>query len=314
MTKQLGGGGLFQKTLKQPISCSGVGLHSGNRVHMRIAPAPADSGISFLRTDRPVVEAEIPARWSNVKDTRLCTVVGNDSGAVVGTVEHLMAALRGCEIDNAVVEIDSAEVPVVDGSAEPFVFLLECAGTEQQVAPRRGIRILKPVKVGDRTKSALLTPGAVSSFSFDIEFDSRAIARQYGEFTLYNGTFRDDLCRARTFGFLHEVDHLRKLGLARGGSLENAIVIDGDRVLNRDGLRYGDEFVRHKILDSIGDLFLAGSPIIGHYHGTRAGHALNNQLLHALFADAGAYRIEALTAADIGPAPWRNDERLVANG
>ncbi len=304
---------LTQRTLKKPIHCTGVGLHSGRKVSMTIAPADSDAGIVFVRTDVAPAHGRIPARWDRVVDTTMCTVLGNEHGVTVGTVEHLMASLRGCEIDNAEVWLDGPEVPVMDGSSEPFVFLIECVGVAAQPAPRRGIRVLRDVGIGDETRYARLRPGFGSSFSFEIDFQSRAVAHQTASVSLVNGTFRDDICRARTFGFLHEVDHLRKLGLARGGSLDNAIVIDGDRIVNTEGLRYDDEFVRHKILDSIGDLYLAGLPIIGHYHGYKAGHQLNNQVLQALFADPGAWSIDELVLEDTVPEGWSHPPKLVAN-
>jgi UDP-3-O-[3-hydroxymyristoyl] N-acetylglucosamine deacetylase len=200
-----------------------------------------------------------------------------------------MAALAGLEIDNVLVEIDGPEVPVMDGSAAPFVFLIECAGTIEQDAPRRAIKVLKPVSVGENGKSASLTPDDGFSMSFAIDFASGAISRQDITIALDPDSFKADISRARTFGFLHEVDQMRAAGLARGGSLDNAIVIQGDQVLNREGLRYVDEFVRHKVLDALGDLYLAGAPIIGHFRGVRSGHALNRRLLEALFADHSAW-------------------------
>jgi UDP-3-O-[3-hydroxymyristoyl] N-acetylglucosamine deacetylase len=281
----------LQQTLKNAIHCTGVGLHSGKSVTMRLHPAPAGTGISFVRTDldRGTV---IPARWDNVVDTRLCTVVGTADGTTVGTVEHLMAALAGCGIDNAVVELDGPEVPIMDGSSAPFVFLIDCAGTQVQNRPRRLLRILKTVCVEDGAKSALLSPSPVPICSFEIEFDSAAVRRQVGHVHLDPSGFKRELARARTFGFLHEVDLMRRNGLARGGSLDNAVVISGDRVLNEGGLRFRDEFVRHKMLDSVGDLYLAGGPILGHFHGVRSGHALNNRLLHTLFADPESHAWE----------------------
>ena len=279
----------FQRTLKSPIECVGVGLHSGVRVRLRLAPAGPNTGIVFVRTDLPSAVASIPAAWNFVSDTRLCTVISNDAGSSVGTIEHLMAALRGCGVDNARIEVSGAEVPIMDGSSDPFVFLIECAGTKAQEVPRRFVKVLKTVMVGEGDRSATLRPSSAMKFSFDIDFASAAIARQESHIDLDEFAFKTDLARARTFGFLHEVEQLRRAGLARGGSLDNAVVIDGDRVVNAGGLRFADEFVRHKILDSIGDLYLAGAPIIGHFHGSRSGHALNNQLLRALFADRTAW-------------------------
>jgi UDP-3-O-[3-hydroxymyristoyl] N-acetylglucosamine deacetylase len=276
-----------QKTLKAAIHCRGIGLHSGSRVGMTLHPAAPDSGIVFRRADRG--GAEVAARWTNVVDTSLCTTIGNREGVTVGTIEHLMAALAGLEVDNCLVELDGPEVPVMDGSASPFVFLIECAGIAEQDAPRRAVKILKPVTVGDGRKSATLSPDQGFTVSFEIDFDSRAIKRQEIGIAFEDGTFRTEVSRARTFGFLHEVEGMRAAGLARGGSLDNAVVIDGDRIMNEDGLRYADEFVRHKVLDAVGDLYLAGAPLIGHFHGVRSGHALNRQILEALFADPSAW-------------------------
>jgi UDP-3-O-[3-hydroxymyristoyl] N-acetylglucosamine deacetylase len=296
---------MFQQTLKKPVRCTGVGLHSGNPVSMTISPADANSGIVFIRTDRQGAASVVPATWDRVVDTRLCTVLGNDQGTTVGTVEHLMAALAGCRIDNAIVALDGPEVPIMDGSSAPFVALFERVGMAVQAAPRRAIRILKPVTIEEGLKSASFLPDDLSSYSFDIAFDSAAIARQSREFLLDGNAFRDELSAARTFGFLHEVEALRKVGLARGGSLDNAIVISGDTVMNEGGLRYTDEFVRHKLLDAVGDLYLAGGPFIGRFHGSRAGHALNNKLLRALFADADAWCYDTIAA-------WPAVERAVA--
>lgn len=290
-----------QHTLGAPIDCTGIGLHSGQRVTMTLAPAAPDTGIVFLRTDLPADRALIPARWDAVVDTRLCTVVANERGGSVGTVEHLMAALRGCGVDNAVIELNGPEVPIMDGSSEPFLFLIECAGLAAQAAPRRHIRVLKEVRVEDGPKMVSLSPSPVSSFQVEIDFETAAIRRQVGSLRLLpsdgvGGSFKTEVSRARTFGFLHEVEAMRKAGLARGGSLENAVVINGDRVMNEGGLRYADEFVRHKILDAVGDLYMAGAPILGHFHGVRPGHAMNNLLLRALFADATAWRWETEAA------------------
>ncbi|MGQ9365418.1 UDP-3-O-acyl-N-acetylglucosamine deacetylase [Azospirillum sp. ST 5-10] len=289
--------GLFQHTLRSAIHSSGVGLHSGSTVSLTIAPAEAGSGILFVRTDkRGAAAAEIPARWDAVADSRLCTVIANAEGTSVGTVEHLMAALAGCGIDNAVVSLDAGEVPIMDGSSAPFVAMIERAGRLEQAVPRRAIRILRPVAVTEGSKSASLVPGEGSTYSFEIDFDNAVVARQSASFDLVPGAFGQDIARARTFGFLHEVDAMRRAGLALGGSLDNAIVIDRDRVLNEGGLRFEDEFVRHKILDAVGDLYLAGAPILGHFHGCRSSHALNNKLLRALFADSGAWCYETPAA------------------
>jgi len=289
--------GLFQQTLKKSVTIAGVGLHSGAIVTLTIAPADANSGITFIRTDLRGAAAIVPARWDAVVDTRMCTVIGNAQGTTIGTIEHLMSALAGCGVDNAVVSLDNIEVPIMDGSAAPFVAAIEQAGIAVTRAPRRVIRILKPVSVGDGVKSASFTPDDATTYSFDIDFSSAAISRQSRAVEMDSDVFKDEISRARTFGFLHEVEGLRKMGLARGGSLDNAVVISGDTVMNADGLRFTDEFVRHKILDAVGDLYLAGAPFVGHFHGVRAGHALNNQLLRALFADRSAWRYDTAAVA-----------------
>jgi len=289
-----------QRTLRSRINCSGVGLHSGRRVELTIGPAAVNTGIQFKRTDAAGNGATIPARWDRVVDTRLCTVIGTGDGVVVSTVEHLMAAFAGLGIDNATVEIDGPEVPIMDGSADAFVFLIECAGLVEQSAPRKRIRILKPITVGDEKSSATLVPAPFASLDFALDFANPAIGKQEKSVRVAEDAFKRELSRARTFGFAEEVELLQKAGLARGGSLDNAVVIGADRVLNREGLRYGDEFVRHKLLDAMGDLYLAGALIEGRFHGTRSGHALNNQLLRALFADPDAWVLidDIPTAAD----------------
>lgn len=289
-----------QGTLKTSIHCTGVALHSGASVSMTLRPADIDSGIVFKRTDIAAGGALIPAKWNRAVGTRLCTTLGNDDGVTIGTVEHLMAALAGCGIDNALIEVNGPEVPIMDGSAEPFVFLIECAGIASQPAPRRIIRIEKPITVREGGYSASLLPGGGFSVRFEIDFDSAAVSRQTISMGLGNGTFKKELARARTFGFLHEVEKLRAAGLARGGSLNNAVVVSGDQILNEGGLRYEDEFVRHKALDAVGDLYLAGAPIIGRFHGVCSGHAINNRLLHALFADTEAFSYSVLRTDQVG--------------
>ncbi len=279
----------LQRTLRAPAQCTGIGVHSGEKVTMRLLPAEPDSGVVFVRTDLKNGARTIPARWDHVVDTQLCTVIGNEQGGKVATIEHLMAALRAADVDNVMIEIDGAEVPVMDGSSDAFVFLIEMAGTVQQEKLRREVIVKKPIEVGVNGRRASLVPDEAPRFSFDIAFDKTFIQRQHFDFTLTASGFKTEIGRARTFGFYEEVDQLKKLGFARGGSLHNAIVIKGDAVLNEDGLRYGDEFVRHKLLDAIGDLALAGAPVRGHFQGNCSGHALNNQLLRALFADSEAW-------------------------
>ena len=298
-----------QRTLKSSIPCSGVGLHSGEKVSLTLNPADTGTGIVFKRTDIAGGGASIPAKWDHVVDTRLCTTIGNGDGVTVATVEHLMAALAGCGIDNALIELNGSEVPIMDGSAQPFVFLVECAGVVDQDEPRRVIRVLKSVSARDGNGEARLSPGSFLSLDIKIDFDCDAISRQSLSIGIVNGSFAKELARARTFGFLHEVEALWAAGFAKGGSLENAVVVSGDKVLNEGGLRYEDEFVRHKILDAVGDLYLAGAPIIGKFEGVYSGHATNNALLRALFADPEAWKYDAfqgqegLSAIDGGIFP-----------
>jgi len=280
----------LQHTIKAPISCVGIGLHSGQKVNMMIHPALAGHGIVFRRTDLGI---DLPARFDLVADTRLCTMLADpaDPAARVGTVEHLMASFAGLGIDNALVEIDGPELPILDGSAQSLVFLLDCAGRQAQAAPRQAIEILRPVRVSDGDGFAELRPAATGfELSVAIDFPAAAIGRQAVSLRLTPETFRADVAAARTFTLLAEVDAMRRAGLAKGGSLDNAIVVDGARVLNPGGLRDPDEFVRHKLLDVIGDLALAGAPIQGRFVGHRMGHALNNKLLRSLMADTTAWR------------------------
>lgn len=279
----------MQHTLKAPVTFEGVGLHSGHKITMTVNPAPADHGIVFVRTDITSGDHAIPALWDRVIDTRLCTMIGNANKATVGTIEHVMAALRGCGIDNVRIDINGPEVPVMDGSSAPFVYRFDEVGVAAQVAPRRGIKVLKEVVVEEDGKRVRLSPAPVSSFSGQIEFPNAVIGKQFFTTTLVNGNFRHDLAEARTFGFLKEVEAMRKAGLGLGGSLENAIVIDEGRVMNKEGLRFHNEFIRHKLLDAVGDLYLAGGQIIGAYEGFRSGHAMNNAILHKLFTTEGAW-------------------------
>lgn len=283
----------LQHTLAREVSCHGVGLHSGERVQLRIKPAKTFTGIRFVRTDVTGFNPEIQADYRNVTDTNLGTTIANDEGTMVSTIEHLMAALWGCQIDNAIIELDGPEVPIMDGSAEPFVFLLDCAGRQEQEARRNVYEVLKPIEVQEEDKFFRIEPADHFSVSLEIDFRNSVIARQQGVFHSNDLSFKTDLCRARTFGFEHEVSQLQEMGLARGGSLDNAIVVSGDKVLNKEGLRYNDEFVRHKILDCIGDFYLAGGVVKGHFTGYRSGHGLNNRLLRAFFADSSAWRLQS---------------------
>jgi UDP-3-O-[3-hydroxymyristoyl] N-acetylglucosamine deacetylase len=271
-----------QTTLKNAIHCSGTAIHHGGHVTMAMLPAPAGHGIVFRRTDIAGKGVSIPADCNHVADMPMCTALESD-GVQIATIEHLMAALSGCGIDNLLIEINGPELPIMDGSAWPFVFLIECAGISELDAPRRFLKILSHVSIGMAGRSVALMPADGFTLSFEVDYDSGAIARQTGEIQMAEGTFKNELSRARTFGFLHEVDALRAAGLARGASLDNSIVITGDGILNEGGLRFPDEFVRHKMLDALGDLYLAGAPILGRFEGHRSGHKLNHRLLRALF-------------------------------
>jgi UDP-3-O-[3-hydroxymyristoyl] N-acetylglucosamine deacetylase len=292
----------MQHTIKTSTTLSGIGLHSGKTVNLSLHPAPAGHGIVFARVDLSG-DNRIPARWDLVTDTRLCTVITNSSGANVGTIEHLMAALRGCGVDNVLVEIDGPEIPVMDGSSKPFVEMIDRVGIASQDAARKAIRILKPVTVEEGGKRVSLVPAEEFIFSGEIEFDHPDIGRQHYEIKLLNGNFRHDLADSRTFGFFHEVEMMRKMGLALGGSLDNAIVLDKEKVMNPDGLRHSNEFIRHKLLDAIGDLYLAGMPILGAYEGVKAGHAINNAVLHKLFATPDAFEIIELQHVAVPKVP-----------
>lgn len=275
---------LHQSTLKSTIHCNGVGLHSGKKISLAMIPAAPDTGIVFRRTDVIGEAGIIQARYDNVVDTRMNTTLGNEDGTTIGTVEHLMAAISGCGIDNLIIELNGPEVPVMDGSSEPFVFLIECAGIEAQNAPRRAIMVKCDVSIQIEGCEASLSPANTFSISCDINFDSPVIGHQELYLEISNDSFRQEISRARTFGFVHEVEMLRKMGLAKGASLDNAIGINGDEIMNEGGLRFDDEFVRHKVLDCIGDLALAGAPLLGHFRGVRGGHASNNALLRELFS------------------------------
>jgi len=282
----------YQHTLAGPAICAGVGVHSGERVRVSIRPAPVGSGIVFVRTDLDR-DNRVPVSAEAVTQTRLCTVIANEAGVTVATIEHLMAALAALEVDNAVVEVDGPEVPIMDGSALPFVQLLDRAGRRRQEAERRYIEILQPVEVVDGDKTVRLLPADRFEMAFEIAFPTKAIGRQRVDLPVTEESFRRELADCRTFGFLAEVQALREAGLARGGSLENAVVIDGDRILNPEGLRRPDEFVRHKALDAVGDLYVLGAPILGRFEGVYAGHALNNLLCRALLAQPRAWRLVA---------------------
>jgi UDP-3-O-[3-hydroxymyristoyl] N-acetylglucosamine deacetylase len=290
-----------QRTLCNAIKATGIGLHSGDKVYLTLNPAPVDAGIVFRRVDLdPVVE--IPARAESVADTTLSTslVAG---GERVSTVEHLMAALAGLGIDNAYIDVSAPEVPIMDGSAGPFVFLIQSAGIEEQHAPKKFVRIKRKVTVEDGDKVASFLPFNGFKVSFTIDFDHPVFRdrRAYAEVDFSSASFVREISRARTFGFMHEIEYLRSKGLARGGSVDNAIVVDEYRILNQDGLRYDDEFVRHKVLDAIGDLYLLGHSLIGEFRAYKSGHGLNNASLRALIAQPDAW--EMVTFEDEAVAP-----------
>ncbi|HRO63965.1 UDP-3-O-acyl-N-acetylglucosamine deacetylase [Thermomonas sp.] len=294
---------LRQRTLKNIVRATGVGLHGGEKVFLTLRPAPIDAGITFRRTDLdPVVE--LPASAVLVNETTLCTGLGRD-GVRVQTVEHLMSALAGLGIDNASIDLTAPEVPIMDGSAGPFVFLLQSAGIVEQNAPKRFIRIRKPVEVRQGDKLARFEPYDGFRLGFTVKFDHPAIpdalSRVELEFSTEN--YIREISRARTFGFMRDLESMREHNLGLGGSMDNAIVLDEFRVLNEDGLRYADEFVRHKALDAIGDLYLAGHAILGAYEGYKSGHALNNALVRALQADVQAWEIVSAEAAETLPLP-----------
>lgn len=278
-----------QRTLKTTIRATGVGLHSGQKVFMTMRPAAVDTGIVFRRTDLdPAIE--IPARADLVTETTLCTGLSREQGKVM-TVEHVLSALAGLGVDNCYIDLSAPEVPIMDGSAGPFVFLLQSAGIEEQAAPKRFIRILHGVEVRDGDKVARFDPYDGFKLDFTVEFDHPAIPASQSHATIdFSSTsYVKEVSRARTFGFMRDLEYMRERNLGLGGSMDNAIVLDEFRVLNEDGLRYADEFVRHKILDAIGDLYLAGHPVIGAYTAFKSGHALNNKLVRALQADATAW-------------------------
>lgn len=283
----------YQQTLQAPAIFAGVGVHTGAHTRVSVRPAPANSGVVFVRTDVTDRDNRVPARGEAVCKTQLGTVIENAAGVTVATIEHLMAALVMSGIDNAVVELDGPEMPIMDGSSLPFIQVLDRAGRRRQDQPRRFIEILDKIEVVDGDKRATLTPASQFEVAFEISFPSAAIGRQRVDLVMNDQAFREELADCRTFGFLHEVEALRAMGLARGGSMDNAVVIEGDRILNPEGLRRPDEFVRHKALDAIGDLFVLGAPVLGRFEGVLAGHGINNALVRALLAAPRAWRYRA---------------------
>lgn len=297
-----------QRTLKNKVRATGVGVHLGQRVEVLIRPAAPDTGIVFCRTDlagAPMVRAHA----LNVNDTRMSTRIENpESGARVATVEHLMSAFAGLGIDNAYVDLSAEEVPIMDGSAGPFVFLLQSAGIEEQGRAKRYISVKKHIELKEKDRYVALTPFNGFKLKFTIEFDHPVFDKAASdiEIDFADVSFAKEIARARTFGFTHDVEMLREMGLGRGGSLDNAIVIDDFRVLNSEGLRFDDEFVKHKALDAVGDLYMLGHPLIGAFHGIKSGHAMNNQLVRMLLADETAFEFVTFDKRDQLPAAFSN--------
>tara|TARA_X000000950_G_scaffold287580_1_gene400490 strand:- start:2073 stop:2945 length:873 start_codon:yes stop_codon:yes gene_type:complete len=278
----------LQQTISKPVSINGIGLHSGINVSMHLYPAEANYGVKFIRKD--ITENNvIEAIWSNVTNTKLSTTISNQNGVSVSTIEHLMSALSGLHIDNVKIEIYGPEVPIMDGSSIKFVNLINSTSVKNLNKKRKILKVKKNIKIEKNNSSVELKPNNQFSIDFEIDFPSRLVSQQSCQLQLINGNYKNDIASARTFGFEKDVDMLRSSGLALGGSLENAVVVGENKILNSEGLRYKDEFVRHKILDSIGDLYLAGSPIQGYFFGNKSGHHLNNLLLRSLFADKSNY-------------------------
>jgi len=277
-----------QQTIEDSLIVKGIGLHSGKDVEVKLEPAEVDNGIKFIRVDSKKNNI-IEAIWSNVSETLLSTTIANEYGLKISTIEHLMSALSGLHIDNLNVYINTAEVPIMDGSSRPFVDMIEKIGIKKQNKKRKFLNVKKIIEVSHNNSSVKIIPNNQFSIDFEIDFPSQLVSRQSCQLQLINGNYKTDIAAARTFGFEKDVEHLRSNGLALGGSLDNAVVVGENEILNKDGLRYTDEFVRHKILDSIGDLYLAGSPIIGYFYGNKSGHYLNNQLLRKLFSDESNY-------------------------
>lgn len=284
-----------QHTVAGPAIFAGIGLHTGEHVRVAIRPAAPDSGVVFVRTDIKDRDNQVPVSPQAVVKTQLGTVIGNDAGVTVSTIEHLMAALAALSIDNAIVELDGPEAPILDGSSQPFIEILDHVGRRRQEAARRYIEMIDTVEVVEGDKRASLSPSEQFEVAFEIQFDAAPIGRQRVDLVVDEAAFREELADCRTFGFVRDVEALRAIGLARGGSMENAVVLDGDRILNPEGLRRPDEFVRHKALDAVGDLYVLGMPILGRFDGLYAGHGLNNLVVRALVANPEAWRVRTWT-------------------
>jgi UDP-3-O-[3-hydroxymyristoyl] N-acetylglucosamine deacetylase len=287
-----------QHTLARPVKCTGIGVHSGRQVNLEILPAPINHGIKFVRTDLPG-KPVVSAHFNSVVDTSLATVIGAE-GVIVSTIEHLMATFSGLYIDNALVAVDGYEIPIMDGSAAPFTRLLQSAGAVRQEGPRCYFIIKRPITLRDGDKAVTVSPAAHFRISYTIDFDHPLIRHQDFSLVVTRESFEREISRARTFGFYHEIEYLKRFGLARGGSLENAIVIDRKRILNAGGLRFADEFVRHKLLDCIGDFSLLGMPILGHIVVKRSGHAFNHAFLEKFFASKDCWETRTF---DVAPQP-----------
>ncbi|UTP73733.1 UDP-3-O-acyl-N-acetylglucosamine deacetylase [Alteromonas sp. LMIT006] len=289
-----------QRTIKHAVQETGIGLHKGNKVTMTLRPAPANTGIIFRRIDLSP-HVDIPSRADAVKDTVLCTCVSNSDGVAIHTVEHLVSALAGLGIDNIIVEVNSHELPIMDGSASPFIFLLQSAGIEELNAPKQFLRLIKPVRVEEGDKWAELLPYNGFKVDFRIDFDHPVISqtRQHMELDFSSDSYIDHVSRARTFGFMRDLETMNAMDLALGGSMNNAVALDEYRVLNPEGLRYSDEFLKHKILDAVGDLYLGGYSIIGMLKAYKTGHGLNNKLLNAVINDKSAWEFVTYEAGDV---------------
>lgn len=288
-----------QKTLAKQVCCSGIGLHSGKHVNLVIKPAPINHGIKFIRTDLLDCPS-ISAHFNMVVDTSLATVIGYD-GFIVSTIEHLMASFAGLSIDNVLVELDAYEVPIMDGSAGPFTALIKSAGTKEQDGPRCYFVIKEPIELKENDKSVSVSPSSEFQVTYTIEYDHPLINTQTYTLNVSDEFFDNEISSARTFGFLHEIEYLKSYGFAKGGSLENAVVIDKDNIINDDGLRYKNEFVRHKILDCIGDFSLLGMPILGHVVANKSGHAFNHAFLKKLIETKGSWETQTFNDLDSPP-------------
>lgn len=279
----------MQVSLLKPVSCYGIGVHSGKVTQLTLRPAKANTGIVFVRTDVRQEISFIQAAYQNVSETYLSTTIKNEYNVQVSTIEHLMAALWGCGINNVIAEIDGPEVPIMDGSSKAFVFMIECAGKKLQNTPKKYLKILKTVRVSHNDSELICTPANNMTVNLTVDYTSKVIGKQSLVFST-SESFKDNIADARTFGFVGELEHLKSKGLALGASLDNAIGIDQDTVINQDGLRYADEFVRHKLLDLFGDLYNSGAHIVGEIIGYKTSHALNNQLLQQIFSDKTSYK------------------------